>query len=113
MGLIAEVVRPDGEVILFTDESWECARIAGYLPARSFGERVQFQEHYDSRIPMDDYVPVSVRKHNDVVMADAPTRPLMMYEAVPGVCAENPARQQPLLRFRDGNNGNAAYYSNR
>ena len=85
MGLIAEVVRPDGEVILFTDESWECARIAGYLPARSFGERVQFQEHFDSRIPMDGYVPVSVRKHNDVVMADAPTRPLMMYEAVPEV----------------------------
>ena len=83
MGLIAEVVRPDGEVILFTDESWECARIAGYLPARSFGERVQFQEHYDSRIPMDGYVPVSVRKHNDVVMADAPTRPLMIYEATP------------------------------
>ena len=83
MGLIADLYAPDGSLVLCTDESWEYAEINNYLPTSFFGERVQFVEHFDSRIPLGEYKKAVIRKNDDVSFADEATRPLQIYEIEP------------------------------
>ena len=83
MGLIADLISPDGEVILSTDESWEYAELKNYSTTGFYGERVQFVEDYDSRIPLGDFAPVAIKKNDDITFADTPARPLQVYEKEP------------------------------
>ncbi|MBQ8409000.1 MAG: family 78 glycoside hydrolase catalytic domain [Clostridia bacterium] len=83
MGLIADLYDPTGEAILSTDESWEYVKIENYLPASFYGERVQYTEHYDSRIPLGEFKKAALKAHDDIEFADAPTRPLQVYVKKP------------------------------
>lgn len=83
MGLIADLIAPSGKVILCTDKTWEYVNIKNYLPASFYGERVQYSEHYDSRIALDEFKPAPLKANDDIIFADAPTRPLSVYEISP------------------------------
>ena len=83
MGLIADLIDPNGNVILSTDECWEYAEINNFMPTRFFGELVQFLENYDSRVPMGEFKPVCIKKNDDITFADEPARPLSVYEISP------------------------------
>lgn len=83
MGLIADLYSPDGEAILSTDESWLYTELKNYSTTGFYGERVQFVENYDSRVPVSDFKNVSFKAHDDITFADAPTRPVSVYEIDP------------------------------
>lgn len=83
MGLIADLISPDETVILSTDEDWKYAPIFNYVTKRTIGYDTQYLEDYDSRIPLGGYLPVSIRKHDDVVFWREPACPLTVYEVSP------------------------------
>lgn len=83
MGLIADLYAPDGSLVVATDERWQYRAIKNYLPASFFGERVQYCENYDSRIPDEEYKNAIIKPHDDIVFYDKPARPLQIYEIAP------------------------------
>ncbi len=83
MGLIADLCAPDGSVLLSTDESWLYTELKNYSTTGFYGERVQFVENYDSRIHMGEFKNVSLKANDDIIFADAPTRPVSVYEIDP------------------------------
>lgn len=83
MGMIADLVAPDGTVLLTSDSTWEYAPIQNYTGTRKCGYDTQFLEDYDSRIPAALFVPAAVRLHDDIEFDDVPTAPLQIYEKEP------------------------------
>lgn len=83
MGLIADLYAPDGALVVATDELWQYREIKNYLPATFFGERVQYTELYDSRIPDDEYRNAILKPNDDIIFYDKPARPLQIYEIEP------------------------------
>ena len=82
-GFIAELIGPDGRMVLGTDGDWEYTTIGNYTGQRKTGYDTQFLEDYDSRVPTPPYAPAAVRGEMGVVFDDAPTPPLMIYEKLP------------------------------
>ncbi len=83
MGLIADLVSPDGSVLLSTDGTWEYAVLGNYTCTRTAGYRTQYLEDYDSRIPIPPFSPAAVRGDCGVVFDDAPCAALSVYERLP------------------------------
>ena len=83
MGMIADLIAPDGQVILCTDESWEYAPILNYVDDRMVGYQTQYLENYDSRIPAQPFSPVGIRKIDDIVFYPEPTPVLDIYTKLP------------------------------
>ena len=83
MGLIADLYAPDGFLVVATDELWQYREIKNYLPATFFGERVQYTELYDSRIPDEEYKNAILKPNDDIIFYDQPARPLQIYEIEP------------------------------
>lgn len=73
MGMIADLIGPDGSVILKTDETWEYAQIPNFVDHRTIGYETQYLENYDSRVRLPDFQPVGIRKYNDVEFYPEPT----------------------------------------
>ena len=83
MGLIADLIAPDGSVILSTDGSWEYAPVENYTGKRTCGYETQFLEDFDSRIPAVPFAPTALRQYDDVIFAPDPAVPLTVYEKLP------------------------------
>lgn len=83
MGMIADLIGPDGNILLCTDESWEYAPILNFVDDRMVGYETQYLENYDSRIPMPPFQPVGIRKYDNVVFSPQPTPALEIYTMVP------------------------------
>lgn len=83
MGMIADLIAPDGSVILCTDESWEYAPILNYVDDRLVGYETQYLENYDSRIPAQPFSPVGIRKYDDIIFYPEPTPVLDIYTKLP------------------------------
>ena len=83
MGMIADLIAPDGSVLLCTDESWEYAPILNFVDDRMVGYETQYLENYDSRIPAQPFSPVGILKNNDVVFYPDPTPVLDIYTKLP------------------------------
>lgn len=83
MGMIADLIAPDGSVILCTDESWEYAPILNYVDDRLVGYETQYLENYDSRIPAQPFSPVGIRKYDDIIFFPEPTPVLDIYTKLP------------------------------
>lgn len=83
MGMIADLIAPDGSIILCTDESWEYAPILNYVDDRTIGYETQYLENYDSRIPAQPFSPVGIRKYDDIVFSPKPTPVLDIYTKLP------------------------------
>ena len=83
MGLIADLYAPDGNVILSTDESWTYTELKNYSTTGFYGELVQFVENYDSRISTGEFKNAFLKQNDDIIFADAPTRPVDVYEIEP------------------------------
>jgi len=90
MGLIADLIAPDGSVILSTDDTWEYAPINNYTGSRKCGYDTQFLEDYDSRIPAAAFAPAAVRQYDDIEFAPTPAVPVMIYEKLPAITEELP-----------------------
>ena len=83
MGLIADLVAPDGSVILSTDSSWEYAPVNGYTGKRKTGYDTQFLEDFDSRIPAAPFTAAAERGDLGIRFVSAPAVPLSVYEQAP------------------------------
>ncbi len=90
MGLIADLLDPDGSAIVVTDETWEYAPISNYTGTRKLGYDTQYLEDYDSRIPLGEYRSVAVRQYDDIVFWTAPTAALAVYDVTPQSVIELP-----------------------
>ena len=78
MGLIADLVDPDGEVILSTDHRWQVAQIRNFTEGHIIGLKTQFAENYDSRIPLGDWEPVAVRGDMGITFGESPAQPIQL-----------------------------------
>ena len=83
MGLIADLIAPDGSVLLKTDESWEYAPVNNYVGKRTTGYVTQYLEDYDSRIAPAPFAPAALREIDDIEFAPAPAVPVSVYERLP------------------------------
>nr|MBQ4319484.1 family 78 glycoside hydrolase catalytic domain [Clostridia bacterium] len=90
MGLICDLIAPDGSVILSTDESWEYAPIENFKAGHIIGYHTQFMEDYDSRIKPGEFKKAVLRKNVDVTFFDKPAQPIQMYEVKPVSCEALP-----------------------
>lgn len=92
MGLIGDLYAPDGSLVLCTDTDWLYAEKTNYIePFRFFGERVQYLENYDSRIPLGEFKPVYFKKYDDITFADEAARPVSVYEISPRLAEKLPS----------------------
>jgi hypothetical protein len=66
MGLIADLIGPDGQTLLYTDNNWEYAPIQNFLPGHTFGYKTQFAENFDSRIPLGEFRTARVRDDHGI-----------------------------------------------
>ena len=82
-GVIADLIAPDGDIILSTDEAWECAPINNYTTMRVIGYKTQYLEDYDSRIPPAPFNNAALRVYDDIIFRSAPTPMLQIYDVVP------------------------------
>ena len=82
-GIIADLIAPDGDVVICSDENWEYAPVNNYTTMRTIGYETQYLEDYDSRIPPVPFSKVAIRSHNDVVFRPNPTPMLQIYEMTP------------------------------
>ena len=78
MGLIADLVDPDGEVLISTDRFWQCSTIKNFREGHLIGYKTQFAENFDSRVPLDDWEPVAVRGNMGVSFWEEPARPIQL-----------------------------------
>ncbi|MGM9653257.1 MAG: family 78 glycoside hydrolase catalytic domain [Eubacteriales bacterium] len=83
MGLIADLIAPDGSVLLSTDASWEYAPLNRYTGMRKTGYDTQYLEDYDSRIPDAPFAPAAVRLYDDIRFDPTPAAPLDISERLP------------------------------
>ena len=82
-GIIADLIDPEGETVLFTDEDWEYAPINNYTTMRTIGYKTQFLEDYDSRIPPVAFGKAALRDYDDIVFRPTPTPMLQIYDVTP------------------------------
>ena len=82
-GVIADLIAPDGEVVLCTDGDWECAPVNNYTTMRTIGYQTQYLEDYDSRISPAPFGSVALRKHDGIVFRPEPTPMLQIYDVSP------------------------------
>lgn len=78
MGLIADLLDPEGEVILSTDHRWQVARIWNFTGGHIIGLKTQFAENFDSRIPLGDWEPVAVRGDMGISFEKTPAQPIQL-----------------------------------
>jgi len=90
MGVIADLMSPDGKVILSTDQAWEYAPIDNFGQGHYMGYKTQFAENYDSRIPLGDYSPAVLRDAEGVCFSDKPAQPIQISERKPVSCEALP-----------------------
>lgn len=83
MGLIADLIAPNGERVLFTDRFWEYATIQNYQPGHLIGLKTQFAENYDSRVPLGEWKPVHVREDGGIRFCKSPAVPLQLTRVKP------------------------------
>ncbi len=83
MGLIADLLDPDGNVILSTDRSWEVAWIHNYTESHIIGLNTQFAENFDSRMSLGDWEPVAIRHGCGVAFAKTPAQPVQLSYMLP------------------------------
>ena len=83
MGLIADLIDPDGQTLLYTDNNWEYAPIQNYLPGHTFGYRTQFAENFDSRIPLGEFRTVRVRDDHGIRFASKAAQPICVQRRSP------------------------------
>ena len=82
IGLIAEITDGSGKVLEYTDESWECGRIAAYTGQKVIGYDTSFAENYDSRLENIKYEPASLRT-GDHIFHDTAVDTLAITEKAP------------------------------
>lgn len=82
MGVIADLVAPDNEALLITDETWECAIMTQYISNRKTGYDTQFLEDYDSRRALS-FEKVKVREPFGIVFRPHPVPMLQWYDLAP------------------------------
>ncbi|MCI8388130.1 MAG: family 78 glycoside hydrolase catalytic domain [Clostridiales bacterium] len=80
-GFICDILNGDN-VILSTDESWQCRVDRSYVGDRTTGYETQFLEDRDLRIPPTEWERVRVREH-DYTFSKAPIPVLDVYEVEP------------------------------
>lgn len=83
MGLIADLIAPDGQRVVVTDGSWEYTTLRQYQPGHKIGYDTQFAENIDSRISPDGFSPVALRENPDITFAAAPAQPIQRTERKP------------------------------
>ncbi len=85
-GFIADVIgtKPDGtdEILLVTDESWQCAVDRSFIGRDTIAYDTQFAEHRDMRLGLTEWERVRVKAH-DYTFAEEPTPTLSVYDAEP------------------------------
>ena len=57
--------------------------LKNYSTTGFYGELVQFVENYDSRISKGEFKNAFLKQNDDIIFADAPTRPVDVYEIEP------------------------------
>ena len=82
-GIIADLIDPNGEVILCSDDSWEYAPVHNYTTMRTIGYQTQYLEDYDSRVPPASFAKAALRTCDDIVFRPDPTPMLQIYEVAP------------------------------
>lgn len=81
MGMIAELWC-DGQLLLATDESWECAAYPAYSVTHVLAHNTMFAENFDSRVKPSRREPCVV-KNSDHIFAPKPAKTLQVYEKEP------------------------------
>ena len=90
MGLIADLVAPNGEAVLSTDSAWEYATVHGFQEGHMIGYKTQFAENYDSRIPLGAFHPVTIRGDAGITFCATPAQPVQITEREPASCEPLP-----------------------
>ena len=90
MGLIADLIGPEGERLLCTDRNWEYALIENYKAGQLIGYKTQFAENYDSRIPLGDFHPAVTVEDTGIRFCKTPAQPIQITERKPAVCETLP-----------------------
>lgn len=83
MGLIADLIDPEGESVVVTDESWECAVVNQFTGGHKIAYATQFAENIDSRLQPADFRPVALRKETDIIFSSRPAQPIQLTERKP------------------------------
>ncbi|MBR4863225.1 MAG: family 78 glycoside hydrolase catalytic domain [Oscillospiraceae bacterium] len=90
MGLIADILTPDGKVLLSTDESWGFAVLRNFTETHKFSYDTQFAENYDSRVPIPEFQPVALRGDNGITFAPKPAQAIQISHRKPVLTRELP-----------------------
>ena len=90
MGLIADILSPDGAVMLSTDKSWSYAVLRNYTETHKFSYDTQYAENYDSRVPIPEFRPVAVREEKDIHFAPKPAKAIQISERKPSFSRQIP-----------------------
>jgi len=90
MGLIADLIGPDGQAVLSTDASWECAEIRNFGEGHIIGLQTQFAENYDSRLPLGDFCPVALKENTAITFNKKPAKPVQISERRPAFSQKLP-----------------------
>lgn len=91
MGLIADLIGPNGEVLISTDRFWQYCTIENFRESYLIGYKTQFAENYDSRITLGDFHPVAVRDNAGITFCNTPAQPLQLTCKEPEICEKLPA----------------------
>lgn len=92
MGLIADLLDPDGLVVICTDRNWEYAPIESFQKGHFIGYKTQFAENYDSRIPLGEFHPVALRDAAGICFCNKPAQPIQISERKPVSCEALPGK---------------------